>query len=203
MGFWDTVGKITSVLMDEAAKKQEDMQRKAGNQLREYERKVNRAQNSDKMSNPAYATKVNEAKQKLAQAKKSVYGVASTNDDGGNRSSAEIGSASLREIASPIRFANKPGVYILKLNGRIMKVGSAEIGVQKRMQQYYGLNTSCGLSYITGANRDSINITFQHCPVAKCNELESKLFDKYGGVENMPWAKRRPQNNNNTYQLKI
>ena len=85
-----------------------------------------------------------------------------------------------------------------------MKVGSAKIGVQKRMQQYYGLNEHCGLNeFINKGNRDNINVTFQHCPVDKCEELESKLFDKYGGVEYMPWAKRRPNNNNNTYSLKI
>jgi hypothetical protein len=58
--------------------------------------------------------------------------------------------------------------------------------------------SSCGLPHITASNRDSDHVTFQHCPVDKCDEIESKLFDKYVGVESMPCAQRRPHKNNNT-----
>ncbi|WHZ01045.1 hypothetical protein QNH48_18665 [Neobacillus sp. YX16] len=45
MGFWNTVGKIASTLMEEGTKKQAEMQKKAGNQISDYERKVTKAQN--------------------------------------------------------------------------------------------------------------------------------------------------------------
>jgi hypothetical protein len=108
----------------------------------------------------------------------------------------------LKSAASTVN-GNEPGVYILRLDRRLMKVGSAEIGVQKRMQQYYGLNTSCGLNdYIKENNRDKIYVTWQACPKDKCNELESKLFEKYSHEE-MPWASRRPNNTDDTWELLI
>lgn len=195
MGFWGTVGKITSVIMEESLKKQKDLQRKTNNQLKTYERKLNNAQNSSKMANPEYARKVKEAQEKLEKVK-STTRVHSSNP--------EQGTASLKAVGNSSNIRNEPGVYILKLHGKIMKVGSAEIGVQKRMQQYYGLNPSCGLNkHINDKNRDKIIVTFQHCPKEKCEELESKLFDKYGDVASMPWAERRPHCNQNTYPLKI
>lgn len=195
MGFWDTIEKITSVIMEESLKKQKDLQRKANSQLKTYERKLNNAQSSGNMANPEYAKKIKEAREKLEKAKTTTRV---------NSSNPEQGTASLKAVGNPSNIRNEPGVYILKLRGKIMKVGSAEIGVQKRMQQYYGLNSSCGLNeYINEKNRENIFVTFQHCPKEKCEELESKLFDKYGDVENMPWAKRRPHCNQNTYPLKI
>ncbi|MBE6738045.1 MAG: hypothetical protein IKB72_05050 [Ruminococcus sp.] len=96
------------------------------------------------------------------------------------------------------------GVYILRLNGRVMKVGSAAIGIQKRMQQYYDLNPFCGLNrHINKENRDSISVTYQTCLPSACEELESKLFDKYGPIHLMPWATRRPNCTQNQYTLLI
>lgn len=99
----------------------------------------------------------------------------------------------LKDAADPLITVNLPGVYILKKNGRIMKVGSAKIGIQKRMQQYYGLNKYCGLNqFINEMNRDSIYATYQTCNYDECEELESKLFRKYGTAVQMPWATRQP-----------
>ena len=95
------------------------------------------------------------------------------------------------------------GVYILKLSGVIQKVGSAKLGLKKRMQQYYDLNKWCGLNkYINKTNRDLIEVVFQTCDKKDCRELESKLFDKYD-IAKMPWAKRRPRSSKNTVQLLI
>ena len=109
----------------------------------------------------------------------------------------DVHSASLKTAAAS---ANIPGVYILYLHGQVMKVGSAEIGVQKRMQQYYGMNPHCGLSQINESNRDLISVRWQDCPVGKCNELESKLARKYGLG---PWAKRTPHSTDDTWELLI
>lgn len=110
----------------------------------------------------------------------------------------------LKDAADPAITENYPGVYILKLNGTITKVGSAQIGIQKRMQQYYGLNRHCGLNqHIDGKNRDKIHVTYQTCSPNECEELESKLFAKYGYVQAMPWAKRQPHCQANNADLLI
>ncbi len=96
--------------------------------------------------------------------------------------------------------ANMPGVYILTMNGVLLKVGRAEIGVRMRMQQYYDMNPYCGLKEINVYNRDRINAIWQNCPKCKCTELESKLFKKYGkGI----WAQRSPHCTSDTWELLI
>ena len=107
-------------------------------------------------------------------------------------------TASLKAASQAV---NVPGVYILRLNGQVMKVGSAEIGVRMRMQQYYAMNPSCGLAKkIDNHNRELIQVTWQDCPKSKCNELESKLARKYGLG---PWAKRTPHSPDDTWDLLI
>ncbi len=113
-----------------------------------------------------------------------------------------VGSSSLKHSAEPTKNPNRPGVYILRMNGKVMKVGSAEIGVQKRMQQYYGLNPHCGLNkHINESNRNRISVKWQVCNSSQCKELESKLFDKYG--DDLPWSERRPRDSSNTVKLLI
>lgn len=110
----------------------------------------------------------------------------------------------LKTAAAPGGISSGAGVYLLRLNGRIMKVGSAKIGVQKRMQQYYGLNPYCGLNcFIHEGNRDGITVTYQLCSTEQCKELESKLFDKYGPISSLPWATRRPHTDQDTCLLQI
>ena len=114
------------------------------------------------------------------------------------------GKCMLKDIASfqVLKYRDK-GVYILRMCGAIMKVGSAKIGIKKRMQQYYNLNKWCGLNeFINYSNRNTIEVEFQTCSIFECRELETKLFDKYG-INNMPWAKRRPHSKNNRCKLLI
>lgn len=114
------------------------------------------------------------------------------------------GSARLQDAATSDRTKNKPGVYLLILNGDVKKAGSAEIGIQKRMQQYYGLNKACGLNeYITESNRDQIRVKWQYCDRNQCLELESKLNDKYEKNNSMEWTRRRPRANTDTVRLEI
>ena len=113
-------------------------------------------------------------------------------------SGVDVHSGSLYEAAHG---TNCTGVYILWLYGQIMKCGSAEIGVAQRMNQYYNLNQACGLNkYINMKNRDQITVEWQDCPRGKCNELESKLFRKYGKG---PWAERAPHSTDDTWDLLI
>jgi len=113
-----------------------------------------------------------------------------------------IGFSSLKKSSDPKVTPNRPGVYILLMGGNVMKVGSAKIGVQKRMQQYYQLNSHCGLNkHINENNRNHINMKWQTCNTNQCEELESKLFDKYG--DNLPWSERRPRVKLDTCKLLI
>ncbi len=92
---------------------------------------------------------------------------------------------------------NAPGVYVLYLNGSVMKCGRAAYGqgVHWRLQQYYSLNyddRARDKDYwsVSPQNRDSVMVSWQCCPVSKCKELEYKLFRKYGKG---PWGLRAPQ----------
>jgi hypothetical protein len=84
MGVWDKIGKIASVIIEEGpgvissiaeggAKKQGRIYKNAEYKMKDYEQKVSKAENSDKMNNPEYAKMVNEAKQKLESAKLKMY----------------------------------------------------------------------------------------------------------------------------------
>ena len=103
---------------------------------------------------------------------------------------------------------SKPGVYILYLNGQLMKCGRAAYsnGVRWRLRQYYDLtydNKSRRGDYwaVSIDNRDDVEVSWQCCPVSKCQELEYKLFRKYGKG---PWAERAPSSCTDTgYELLI
>lgn len=96
------------------------------------------------------------------------------------------------------RASNEPGVYILWLNGVVMKCGrsSQTGGVRKRLLEYYRLDydkrAKAGEYWaVTEDNRDDVVVSWQCCPISKCHELEYKLFQKYGKG---PWAHRAPNN---------
>ena len=103
---------------------------------------------------------------------------------------------------------NIPGVYVLYLNGQVMKCGRAAYGqgVAWRLRQYYGLkydNPSRAGQYwsVNEENRDMVTVSWQCCPVCKCEELESKLFQKYGKGD---WARRAPiYTGSDTWELLI
>lgn len=98
-----------------------------------------------------------------------------------------------------ITMANsEPGVYVLYLNGQVMKCGRAVYcqGVRWRMKQYYSLKYDARAQAgdywaINKNNRDKVVVSWQCCPPAACKELEYKLFKKYGKG---PWALRAPEN---------
>lgn len=112
-------------------------------------------------------------------------------------------------LSSATTMANsEPGVYVLYLNGRVMKCGRAVYsqGVRWRMQQYYSLKYDARAQRgdywaINQRNRDSVVVSWQCCPPAACKELEYKLFKKYGKG---PWALRGPENcSTNDWKLLI
>ena len=90
----------------------------------------------------------------------------------------------------------EPGVYILYLDGQVMKCGVATYsqGLQWRFTQYYNLNYDDKARdgdywSVSPSNRDDVKVSWQACPKRVCDELEYKLFRKYGKG---PWAKRAP-----------
>ena len=101
-----------------------------------------------------------------------------------------------------------PGVYVLYLDGKVMKCGRAAYGqgVAWRLQQYYSLsydNASRSGNHwsVNKKNRDRVTVSWQCCPAGKCDELECKLFRKYGKGE---WAKRAPvYDGSDTWELLI
>lgn len=102
------------------------------------------------------------------------------------------GSASLEEAA---REAPKStGVYKLYLNGNLMKVGKAEWreGIRWRMQQYWRGDSTAGNNHGRSIyeNRDRITAQWIVCPKEKCRELEVKLQNQAGGIDNLPWCDR-------------
>ena len=91
---------------------------------------------------------------------------------------------------------SEPGVYILFLHGEVMKCGVATYshGLQWRFTQYYNLNYDDRARdgeywSVSPDNRDDVKVSWQACPKRVCDELEYKLFRKYGKG---PWAKRAP-----------
>lgn len=104
--------------------------------------------------------------------------------------------------------SNQPGVYVLRLNGQVMKCGRAVYGsgVRWRMQQYYNLGYDDRAQHgnywaVSPTNRDQVTVSWQCCPESKCKELEAKLFDKYGKG---PWGLRAPAlTNDDTWGLRI
>jgi len=119
-------------------------------------------------------------------------------------SATGVGSGSLKNAADHEKTKNDSGVYILSMGSDIKKAGSAKIGIQKRMQQYYNMNESCGLNqHINESNRDAIKVKWQYCKSGHCDELESKLNEKYQDNNSMEWSKRRPHSTKNAASLKI
>ena len=101
---------------------------------------------------------------------------------------------SLRQAASSA--PSHEGVYVIYLDGMVMKCGRAAYGqgLRWRFTQYYNLNyddRARKKDYwsVSSQNRDRVTVSWQACPVSKCKELEAKLFRKYGKG---PWGLRAP-----------
>lgn len=105
-------------------------------------------------------------------------------------------STGVRLSSAKVSAPNEPGVYVLYLNGEVMKCGRAAYGqgVRWRFTQYYNLKydsrSQKGDCWSVNKNyRDKVVVSWQCCPAAVCQELEYKLFKKYGKG---PWAERGP-----------
>ncbi len=85
---------------------------------------------------------------------------------------------------------NKVGVYIVKLDGKVVYVGRAienrpgqsPSGLRKRLQEHWrGASAGKGDIY---KHRDKINLTIKPCDsVEKAKKMEANLIRKYNTVE--------------------
>ena len=174
MGFWEKVRNVAADLLEEApelllalaqkeAENREKIVRKYEHNLKERERKLSAAAKSDKMSNPEYAKKVKEAKQKLEMAKSKMHN--ENGSSGGNKLNSEklelIEGRSLDEwerkwinlgILSSLtseelrEYNHSAGLYKAVMSGKIYYIGRAiEInngGMRKRLIDYVRDNNS-------------------------------------------------------------
>ena len=86
---------------------------------------------------------------------------------------------------------NKVGVYIVKLNGKVVYVGRAiedrpnqsPKGLRKRLQEHWrGASAGKGNIY---ENRDKVNVTLRPCnSIEQAKQLEAKLIRQYDTVDN-------------------
>lgn len=168
MGFWNKVGKIATTLLEEGpellsalaeegAKKQRQMYKDAEHKMKEYEGRISSAEKSDKMSNPEYAKKVNEAKQKLENVKVKMYSDNGSSDavkvnpngqvtmagktieqwEGQWRNLGILSSLTLNDL-SP--YNHSVGLYKAVIGGKIYYIGRAieynNGGFRKRLRDY-------------------------------------------------------------------
>lgn len=111
----------------------------------------------------------------------------------GAMNSSPLGSSSLRSAAENSSL-NTPGVYELRYQGQLMKVGKAEDGLRKRFSDYYRgqAGGTAYLKYIDETNRDGVSAKWRKCERSQCRALETQMHDaaKARGEE-LPWSDRR------------
>ncbi len=216
MGFFDMLGKVAGALIDEAEKSQKRQQKRVGKMVDDYEKKLDRYEKVHPSS-----SKIEEERVKIANARERIsngsvpYYSRRTDSElesdmtGLNKRPRDFQYRKGISLKDALHIAeNETGVYILYLNGSVMKCGRAAYGqgIHWRFQQYYSLkydNRARNGDYwsVSPENRDRVTVAWQCCPVSKCKELEYKLFRKYGkGL----WAIRAPEScSSDTWELLI
>lgn len=175
---------------------QEEKREQIERDLDEAERRVNEAE----MGGQVPQEKIAAQREKLNQLRNAIRRTDEelSNDNTGTdrpADSYEYNDGAL--LPSAINCASSdPGVYILWLDGAVMKCGRSSQfgGVRKRLLEYYGLRYDDRAREgdywaVSLENRDRVVVSWQCCPISKCHELEYKLFKKYGKG---PWAQRAP-----------
>ncbi len=183
MGFWDLLEEVASVGIDLLNKGIEESMRRQEKNLQSYAKKHNLSKEQ-----------VSQLREKMHRRTHEEFGADRTGMDCRPEDFSISRGDYLSDAVSSA--PGEPGVYILYLYGRVMKCGVASYGqgIRWRFTQYYNLNydnkARCGDYWsVSPENRDSITVAWQACPPRVCNELEYKLFKKYGKG---PWAKRAP-----------
>lgn len=181
---------------DAGRRKAEDIQKERERILAQAERQIEDLEQSGSLPKDCIAQhriKLEEEKSRLRRTDEEL----SKDTTGTDRPARSFQYDNSVPLSSAMHRAdNSPGVYILWLNGNIMKCGrsSQAGGVRKRLLEYYRLDYDKRAKVgdywaVNEANRDDVVVSWQCCPISKCHELEYKLFKKYGKG---PWAHRAP-----------
>lgn len=104
------------------------------------------------------------------------------------------GTASLRAAYLEQKAPNTPGVYKVFYRRQLMKVGMAEIGLRKRLSDYYREEAggTAALRYITSQNRDQVAVQWVVCPAESARRIELQWYDEAKARgESMPWSDGR------------
>ena len=109
-------------------------------------------------------------------------------------SATGMGNASLKSAYLDKKAPKDPGVYRIKYEGQLMKVGKASDGLRKRFSDYYRGSSggTAALKYITKSNRDQVSVSWKKCSASEARKLEKQWHDqaKANGNE-LPWSDRR------------
>lgn len=209
MGLFDVLSGAASFLLDAAGKNADHVYRERAKIIQEQEKKVDAYESihGDSERTAAAREKIAAARTEKLRTRRDQEVRSAVK----RRSDKEIGQDRTGIDKNPEDFpcctdcllseavhraSSETGVYILFLDGQVMKCGRAAYrqGVRWRMVQYYNLNYDGKAQRgdcwsVSLQNRDRVRASWQCCPAAKCRELEYKLFQKYGKG---PWAKRAP-----------
>lgn len=198
MGLFDLLSDIVSSSVDSYKRNVDEVARKK-------EREINRYESSHGKSTQTEAArrKVEKMRSGMEKISNAAHGVRRTDGElredksGMDKNPRDYSYESKVDLKAATNSApSGPGVYILWLNGKAMKCGRAVYaqGIRWRFTQYYNLNyddRARNKDYwsVSPDNRDNILVSWQACPVSQCEELEAKLFQKYGKGD---WARRAP-----------
>ena len=108
-------------------------------------------------------------------------------------SASGIGKASLKAAYLDKKAPKESGVYKIKCDGQLMKVGKASDGLWKRFSDYYRgtAGGTAGLKYITESNRDSVQVSWKKCSASEARKIEIKMYEQAkNNGEEMPWSAR-------------
>lgn len=168
VGFWNKVGKVVGAVIEsapeimgalqqEGAKKQASLQKDFNRKIQEHERKVNVAANSNKMSDPEYARRVENEKKKIENAKVRQYTGNSESNAIKTNSSGEVtfggltvsqwngkwvslGLLSSLTLDDLRKYNKHIGLYKAEMNGQVAYLGKAieygNGGFRKRLRDY-------------------------------------------------------------------
>ncbi|WP_077619814.1 hypothetical protein [Bacillus sinesaloumensis] len=186
MGFWNKVGKVVGTVIDhapevlnalqqEAAKKQANLHKEAGRRLKEHERKVAQAEKSNRMSDPQFARKVKEEREKLDnyyQRSSQSTNISGEITYGGltvsqwNRKWIQLGVLSSLTLQDLSPYNKHIGLYKAELNGQVVYLGRAieynNGGFRKRLRDYVRNSDSArthGSGQKMNENRDRVRIS--------------------------------------------
>lgn len=102
-----------------------------------------------------------------------------------------FGRVTLKEAARSA--PRETGIYMLYLNGRLMKVGKVEWkeGIRWRMQQYWRGDSTAGVHRSDiYKNREKVFVSWRLMPASTCREAEKREIQNAGGVSKLPWSER-------------